>query len=129
MKNIFVLLFSMAILNGCNAQKGILRLEPNDFNDSLRKNEGVILLDVRTPEEYSKGFISRAVNMDYNDPEFDKRIEKLDKNQTYYVYCLAGGRSSAAINKMKSAGIERVHELKGGVMAWKKEGLPMVEMQ
>ncbi|RYG40570.1 MAG: thioredoxin, partial [Chitinophagaceae bacterium] len=67
--------------------------------------------------------------MDFNDEDFSTRVANLDKNTHYFVYCLAGGRSTSAIKQMQANGITHLTELKGGMMAWRKAGLPVVEME
>lgn len=103
-------------------------LTASQFNDSIHLKPDAILLDVRTPAEYSKGFIGNAKNLDYNGEEFKTLITKMDKNKPYFVYCMSGGRSSAAINEMQEAGFKNIYELKGGILAWKGEKLPMTEL-
>lgn len=128
MKNITLALLSAMFFITCSAQQEKVELDAKTFSDSILANPNIIVLDVRTPGEYSKGFVNRAVNIDYNGSDFEQRIAKLDKNSEYYVYCLSGGRSSAAVQEMKKLGLHAT-ELKGGIMAWRKEGLPVVEVE
>ena len=128
MKNLFLLFIAGTAFTACTAQQEKVQLSAKAFHDSIEADPGIIVLDVRTPGEYSKGFLNRAVNMDYDGEDFEERIAKLDKNTKYYVYCLAGGRSSSAIKEMQKLGLN-VTELKGGMIAWKKEELPVVEME
>jgi thiol-disulfide isomerase/thioredoxin len=51
--------------------------------------------------------------------EFNRRISFIDKDKPVYVYCLGGGRSSAAANKMREMGYQQVFELQGGMNSWK----------
>ncbi|MBB4078832.1 rhodanese-related sulfurtransferase [Lewinella aquimaris] len=81
--------------------------------------EDVVLLDVRTPGEVSQGKIPGAVEMDFRDPDFRQRIESLDKDRTYLVYCAVGGRSSQTCEMMSEAGFARLYNLEGGYTAWK----------
>ena len=83
------------------------------FIDKLAETNGN-LIDVRTPEEYANGFIEGAVNINFNGPDFESEIEKLDKSKPAFVYCMAGGRSSKAMQKMHEMGFEEVYNLLGG---------------
>lgn len=78
-------------------------------------NQGAILLDVRSNQEYNEGHIQGAINI----PEFEitKRIEKEipKKNQLIIVYCQYGGRSRNAYNIMKKMGYTNVYNLYGGL--------------
>src|SRR5688500_7905502 len=59
----------------------------------------VIILDVRTPEEYKAGHLKDAVLIDYKSKDFDQKMKALDKSRTYVVYCASGYRSSSACKK------------------------------
>ena len=82
------------------------------------------IIDVRTPDEFSKGHLANANNYDWNGTEFDNQIAPLDKSEPVFVYCLSGGRSSSAANKMRSDGFTQVYEMDGGIMKWRGENLP-----
>jgi rhodanese-related sulfurtransferase len=89
------------------------------------KDSTIQLLDVRTTGEYLGGHIAGSLHADWNDPaEFTKRTAHLDKNKPVYVYCLAGGRSAMAANKLATAGFTVVN-LKGGINAWQQAGQPV----
>jgi thioredoxin 1 len=92
--------------------------------DTLKANPHAILLDVRTPEEFAKGHLPAAVNMDWNNPRIKAAFSELDKDSEYVVYCLSGGRSAAAAKYMRSAGFQKVYELDGGILAWRAADLP-----
>ena len=84
-----------------------------------------ILLDVRTPGEFGERHLAGALNIDYNGADFDARIEKLDKAQPVYVYCLSGGRSAAAAQTLTEMGFTKVYEMKGGISRWIAENHPV----
>ena len=91
-----------------------------------KSNTTFIILDVRTPEEYSEAHIDNAENIDFNSSTFNEEIEKLDKNNKYLVYCRSGHRSSNAVKLMIKLGFTDLHNLSGGIRKWKKEDLPLV---
>ena len=96
-------------------------LLPKEFRDKLKKENGV-LLDVRTPEEFSAEYISGAVNIDVRAGDFNSRIDSLDKNKTYFLYCKSGKRSEEAYKLMKEKGFKNLAQLKGGIEEWKLDG-------
>jgi rhodanese-related sulfurtransferase len=100
-------------------------LTPKDFQSKLLATPNAVLLDVRTPEEVSQGKIQGSVNIDFNNTDYKKDMESLDKDKTYFVYCAKGGRSSKAYAIMKSSGFKNVYDLEGGYSAWKAQGLPV----
>ena len=82
----------------------------------------IIVLDVRTGEEYKSGHIEGAVNYDVLDSTiFLTQIEKLDKDKTYLVYCRSGKRSADAASIMDQKGFSNVFNMKGGILAWQKK--------
>jgi thioredoxin len=106
------------ILISCGAQTQTT-LTADEFEKAVSK-DSIQLLDVRTPGEYASGHIKNTLLANWNDEkEFSRRIAFIDKNKPVYIYCLAGGRSAAAAEKMRTMGFENVYELKGGINAWK----------
>jgi thioredoxin len=108
----------MLLLSSCTAQTKN-SLSADEFEKAIAK-DSIQILDVRTPGEYASGHIKNTLLANWNDTkEFDRRIAFVDKKKPVYVYCLAGGRSAAAAEKMRGLGYENVFELKGGMNAWK----------
>jgi rhodanese-related sulfurtransferase len=89
-----------------------------EFSELIKKS-GAQLVDVRTPREFSNGFIQGAKNIDYNGDSFEKQIKKLDKNKPVLVYCAAGGRSENAAELLNEWGFKEVYDLEGGYNGWK----------
>jgi rhodanese-related sulfurtransferase len=85
----------------------------------LMKKTGAQLIDVRTPREFSNGFIEGAKNIDYNGDTFEKQMKKLDKTKPVLVYCAAGGRSENAAELLQEWGFKEVYDLEGGYNGWK----------
>jgi rhodanese-related sulfurtransferase/thioredoxin-related protein len=84
-----------------------------------------VILDVRTPGEYSAGHIPGAVNLDYNAPDFQAKAAALDKSKTYLVHCAVGGRSVRACEKLNHLDFPKLYNLPGGFKAWAKAGQPV----
>jgi len=86
---------------------------------------GLVVLDIRTPEEFASGHIAGANNLDFYEPTFADSLDELDKDLPYFVYCNSGNRSATAIDTMKDLGFTEVYELDGGIQAWLQAGLPV----
>ncbi len=91
----------------------------------LQKNKQIIVLDVRTPEEFKAGHIPGAVNVDFYDKGFAQNVAKLDKGRTYLVHCAAGGRSAKASTLMQEQKFQSLYHLPEGFRAWEKAGKPV----
>ncbi|KXK26026.1 MAG: Thiosulfate sulfurtransferase PspE precursor [candidate division WS6 bacterium OLB20] len=92
-----------------------------DFMMSLNE-PGSVILDIRTPEEYSDGHIAGAQNVDFYAESFTELISRLDRNVPYKIYCNSGNRSAMAVELMKELGFTDVTELSGGIQAWARGG-------
>jgi rhodanese-related sulfurtransferase len=88
------------------------------------KQEGAVVLDIRTPEEYERGQISGAKNIDFYSDNFESELTKLDRSAKYKIYCNSGNRSATTLNMMREMGFNDVVELQGGIQAWKSGGNP-----
>lgn len=110
---------------GCSAQSdSIDTLAPQDFIEQAKADTTAIILDVRTPGEYKEEHLAGAQQLDFlNTSVFDAGIKLLDKSHTYYVYCRSGKRSHNACIKMKKQGL-KVFDMEGGILNWKKLGMP-----
>ncbi len=128
MKQLHNLIFSAVFLLSflsCAAQTETA-LSADVFEKQALGVDSIQLLDVRTPAEYNSGHLKNALQADWTDKnEFNRRIAFIDKNKPVYVYCLAGGRSSAAAKQLRADGYEKVYELNGGINAWKAASKPL----
>lgn len=100
-------------------------LDAADFAAALKAPE-TVLLDVRTPEEYSQGHIPGAVNIDVQAPDFASKVAALDPSVPYAVYCRTGNRSQVALDLMAQMGVTDAYHLGGGVGAWQQAGGELV---
>jgi rhodanese-related sulfurtransferase len=89
----------------------------------LVANKKVVVLDVRTPQEYKAGHIAGATNIDFLAATFEGRIANLDTNQAYLVHCASGGRSTRCLPVLQKHGFKLIYHLDGGIKAWEKAGL------
>lgn len=122
-----LLFISATLFNSCSngqSEGPKTNLPPTEFSEKIKEQPSAQIVDVRTPEEFEKGHLPNAKNMNWNGSDFDSQIETLDKSKPVFVYCLSGSRSSAAAQHMRSNGFEEVIELKGGIMGWRRANLP-----
>lgn len=124
MKVIYTAL-SVFILFACNAQTKTGSVNADEFEKGIA-DKNMQVLDVRTAGEYNSGHIKNALLADWNNTkQFEERIKYIDKNKPVYVYCLSGGRSAAAANRLNKAGFATVVNLEGGINAWKRNNKPL----
>lgn len=118
-KHILSIALNLCLIQAVEAQT----IPVSDFNMALTKVENPILLDVRTPAEFQKGHLKKAININWNDTDFIRSINKFPKDSTVFVYCLSGGRSGAAAQKMRELGYKNVVEMQGGMLKWREANL------
>ncbi len=107
----------------CNGLSQVLPVD--EFDKTYSATSTPILLDVRTPEEFAKGHLVKAQNIDYRNPNFQAQIKELDKTKPVFVYCLAGARSAAAVEILRQNGFNTVYDLKGGYLQWTAKQKPI----
>lgn len=128
MKKLLVLLAALlgiTVLAGCGSSGGVTTVDPQAFL-STAKQPGVVVVDVRTPQEYAAGHVDGAINIDVEAPTFDSQIATLDKAATYAVYCHSGRRSGLATDAMGKAGFANVYNLQGGIADLQAAGAQIV---
>ena len=118
------LLFLFSCTSGQTPGSGAT-LPAKEFQQKMAELPSAPLLDVRTPEEFSKGHLAHAKNWNWTDGQFKGKVGELDPAQPVFVYCLSGGRSGAAVSLLRSKGFQQVYEMQGGIMKWNAANLPL----
>ena len=92
-----------------------MNLDQSTWLNQFHSEENAIILDVRTPEEFETSRIPNSKNIDFYNPQnFMLEIEKLDRDNSYYVYCRTGVRSANSCQLMNELGFDKVYNLLGG---------------
>ena len=105
----------------------IQSVDVSEFEKQLIATKAEQLIDIRTPQEFEKYRIRSAKNINFRSTDFQKEINKLDKNKPVLIYCLSGNRSKGAMKAFKEAGFKIVYELSAGINSWSKAGKPIDE--
>ncbi len=124
--HLLVFVFGISFTSCYSQQPAEKALDAPAFHKKIGSTPDAVVLDVRTPGEYEQGYIESAKNLDYRSPDFKTELSKLDKSKPYFIYCLSGGRSADAADFMRNNGFEVVYDLKGGILSWQKNNLPVV---
>jgi len=119
---IFAFVIVLAFVGGTKAQS-VQNVDAVKFNSLISPD--ALLLDVRTPGEYSRGHIAGSTNINIGDPTFPSRINLLQKDKTILIYCLSGSRSDAAAGYMSRLGFNKIYTLNRGIMTWSNAGFPL----
>ena len=92
-------------------------IEVSYFKQKMQE-ANVVVLDVRTPAEIAQGKIPDAQEIDFLGGDFKQKVEALDKDKSYLIYCKKGARSSKACEIMSQMGFTSLYNLTGGYTAW-----------
>ena len=96
----------------------------SDASAMIQSSPNLLVVDVRTPEEYAQGHLQGAINIPLSD--LPLRIGGLDPNRPILVYCQTGYRSAQASAILVKAGFTQVYNMDGGITAWINSGYPTV---
>lgn len=123
MKKIITSLLAFLGLASCN-QQVYENADVNTFAMRIESPE-VVLVDVRTADEYDDGHIQNAINIDVKQDGFIEEAKStLPADKTIALYCRSGKRSANAAGMLTKEGYKVVN-LEGGIMAWKEAGMPV----
>lgn len=130
----FLVLFSSAFLS-CGQQtfeekvQGLYKnTVPLITSEELKEKRDVVLLDVRSPEEYRVSHLKGAMMLEYKN--FNKKeISAIDKEAEVIVYCSVGYRSERVGEKLQEMGYTHVKNLYGGIFDWKNQGYEVVNVK
>jgi rhodanese-related sulfurtransferase len=126
MKNLLTCLLAALGLTTACGQKNYEDVDTEGFAALIAQPE-VVVLDVRTSEEYLEGHLAEALLIDVKGEDFlDKARKALPKDKTIAIYCRSGRRSAHAAEMLAAEGFKVVN-LKGGILAWLAEQRPVVQ--
>src|SRR5690606_16831707 len=73
--------------------QNVKTISPEEAKTVVENEKELVVLDVRTPEEFAAGHLKNAVLINKYNAGFEARIKELDREKPYLVYCASGGRS------------------------------------
>ena len=121
----FLTLLAFALSTTFASADDVKHVKSKEAAELIAKGN-IIVLDVRTPDEFAEGHIEGAQNIDFlDDAKFKAEAAKLDKSKTYLVHCQAGGRSTKSLEPLKALGFEHLIHLDDGFGGWKDANLPI----
>ena len=126
MKKLFLLFLAVMLLTACgqdreNGQEAVyVNITAEQAKEIMDTEEGYIILDTRTQEEYDEGHIPGAIVISHDEIKQKAESVLTDKNQLILVYCRSGRRSKLAAEDLVALGYTNIKEF-GGIIDWPYE--------
>jgi rhodanese-related sulfurtransferase len=117
-KHLLIILL-VAILTACGISSEGYRNVSTEEAKQLIDNKEVVVLDVRTPEEYQAGHIPNAILIPLQ--ELENKLNDLDKEEPYLVVCRSGNRSAQASEILTNNSFTNIYNMTGGMNSWTYE--------
>ncbi|WP_114313426.1 rhodanese-like domain-containing protein [Thermus caldifontis] len=114
--------FALLVLSACGPKGSYQNIGPQELYQAL--DQGALVVDVRTPQEFAQGHVPGAINLPVED--IVRWGDTLPKDKPVYLYCRSGNRSRQAAEYLKRKGYTNLYNLEGGVLAIERAGFPLV---
>lgn len=123
-KQFLALLVILVLSNVMTSAQNKIEVNSIQSLELIQKNNKIVVLDVRTPDEFELGHVKGAQNIDIYQQDFYVKLSKLDKTKTYLVYCRTNRRSGNAVNFMIQNGFKTAYQMMDGFNGWMANKLP-----
>jgi len=115
-----------ALLSTFAFAKSVQDISQQDFQKLAHSDKAnILVLDVRTPEEYSQGHVPGAINISHTTIKDNLAKLMTYKNKKIVVYCRSGRRAGFAAEILAKNGFKNLYHLDGDMNGWAKAGLPI----
>ena len=124
--SLFLAIASLLVWNIFAGALGGSQIAPAELT-RLINHEDAEVLDIRKTDEFEKGHIINAINMEVTTlADREKELEKY-KDKTIVICCAQGQESVRVARSLKIKGFEKPYSLKGGINAWQNANLPLTK--
>ena len=102
-------------------EPSVTKITPEEAKEKLDNDPSILLVDVRTPDEYKQEHIVNAISLPLDTIIFEGPSDAIpDKDALYFIYCHSGNRSEIASAQLLSMGYKNIYDL-GGIVDWPYE--------
>ncbi|KQC14300.1 MAG: hypothetical protein APR63_14640 [Desulfuromonas sp. SDB] len=129
MKYLYLGLVCVLLIN-CGSGSFYRDVDPQQAEKLIRENAvnpQWMIIDLRSSREYNQGHLENAININYASDDFEQRIDSLDRDNTYLIYCSHGARSYSALSVFKRLEFTKVYSISGGMGRWMGQNLPVIK--
>ncbi len=124
LKYALLLLLGLLIISGCYTKTNKADISPDELLSHPNRQQ-LLILDVRTPDEYSAGHVPGAINIPHT--ELSHNLSQIieHKHKPVVVYCHSGRRAAIAQAILAEAGFDQLFHLTGDMVGWKAGNYPL----
>ncbi|MCG6201951.1 rhodanese-like domain-containing protein [Psychromonas antarctica] len=126
MKLVYLITISTLLLFSICTQAQISQITPQELYNKIESGQPIVILDVRTAQEFSQGHIQGAVNIPYDQLHSHKKKLNAYKANAIVVYCRSGRRAEIAQQTLHDLGFTQLIDLKGHINLWQALNLPLL---
>lgn len=101
-----------------------INVTPAEAESLIHSQKDLLIVDVRTQEEFAEGHIAGAQNVNFNSPTFSEKMKSFS-GKKILLHCASGGRSTRALAALAEMPFEKVYHLNKGFNAWVESGKPV----
>jgi len=105
----------------------VKEIEATELQSRLQAGEDIVLMDIRSDGEVVQGILPDAEHLAMH--LIPLRLQDLPKDKDIVLYCRSGARSYHACNFLMQQGVDNVLNLRGGIIAWARQGYDIVAPQ
>ena len=105
----------------------VKEIEATELQSRLQAGEDIAVVDIRSDAEVAQGILPNSEHLAMH--LIPLKLQDLPKDKDIVLYCRSGARSYHACNFLKQQGVENVLNLRGGIIAWARQGYDIVAAQ
>lgn len=110
---------------GAASEIGIVDVDAEKAAALVSEKPELVILDVRTPEEFAEGHLAGAVNIDFKEADFAAKVGELDPEKPYLLHCRSGSRSRQSMPVFEGLNFSEIYHLNTGYLGWTEAGKPV----
>jgi len=120
-----ILVFGLVSFLSSVLYAGVLDVSIQSLQNKQAAQQNLLLLDVRSAEEFNEGHVPGAVNIPHTRLDRIYLLLNRSKDKQRIIYCRSGKKAALVLDAMNDRGLINLYHLEGDMIAWKEAGLPV----
>ena len=108
-------------------QAAVVAVNAAEAMELIGADPGLVIVDLRTPDEFETGHIGGSINIDFLADGFEEELAELDSSRPTIFHCASGNRSGKAQAAFEALGFLTLYHMDSGFKSWETAGLPVVK--